>query len=424
VKRILSRIVRGLLTFAYPEYPEQQATLRSIARSVEQVDGRLQKLAADHAKATAAIVHAAENDRARLASVADDVRNLRNHVNRQGRVTLRALRRGDARSEATKEERRVLQRLERIAASSRPIVVGPWSGEVGFELLYWIPFIHWFRQRFDVDPRRLIVVSRGGVAGWYSHITPRYAEIFTHLSTDAFRAATEAAKKQRRLNPVDVSLLRRVAAEEDLGRVHVLHPEAMYKIFWAFFKETVPVRRIDDYTSYARLTGGDASEVPSGLPADFVAVRFYFSHCFPDTPENRAFVSEVIETLSAQSEVVMLNTPFAVDDHVDYPAAGRTRVHTIPSMSAERNLAIQTAVIRRARAFVGTYGGYSYLAPFYGVPSVAFHSARTFFSHHLELAQRVFDQLGAPSLVPLHVGDVALLRSALPRAGVSPQSTA
>ncbi len=36
-------------------------------------------------------------------------------------------------------------------------------------------------------------------------------------------------------------------------------------------------------------------------------------------------------------------------------------------MTPERNLAVQTAVIARARAFVGTYGGYSYLAPFCGV---------------------------------------------------------
>ena len=36
-------------------------------------------------------------------------------------------------------------------------------------------------------------------------------------------------------------------------------------------------------------------------------------------------------------------------------------------MTPENNLAVQTEVIRGAEAFVGTYGGFSYLAPLCGV---------------------------------------------------------
>ena len=76
-------------------------------------------------------------------------------------------------------------------------------------------------------------------------------------------------------------------------------------------------------------------------------------------------------------------------------------------MSPERNLAVQTAVIARARAFVGTYGGYSYLAPFCGVPSLAFYSERSFKVHHLHVAQQIFARLGGASLVPLDVASRA-----------------
>jgi hypothetical protein len=107
--------------------------------------------------------------------------------------------------------------------------------------------------------------------------------------------------------------------------------------------------------------------------------------------------------------VVVLNTPFAVDDHRD--AAPEGRVITISDhMVPERNLAVQSAVIARARAFVGTYGGYSYLAPFHGVSSVAFYSQRTFKSQHLHLADRVFDRLGGATLMPLEVAAVSLVR--------------
>jgi hypothetical protein len=82
-------------------------------------------------------------------------------------------------------------------------------------------------------------------------------------------------------------------------------------------------------------------------------------------------------------------------------------------MSPERNLAVQTAVIARARAFVGTYGGYSYLAPFCGVSSLAFYSERSFKVHHLHVAQQIFSKLGGPSLVPLDVAVAPLVRLAL-----------
>jgi hypothetical protein len=66
------------------------------------------------------------------------------------------------------------------------------------------------------------------------------------------------------------------------------------------------------------------------------------------------------------------------------------------------NLLVQSAVVSRARAFVGTYGGFSYLAPFYGVRSVALFSKPDGFSRkHLHVAQSAFDLIGASGLLSL-----------------------
>jgi hypothetical protein len=82
-------------------------------------------------------------------------------------------------------------------------------------------------------------------------------------------------------------------------------------------------------------------------------------------------------------------------------------------MTPETNLELQTAVIAGARAFVGTYGGYSYLAPLCGVPALAFYSERkAFHVIHRELAERVFRDVKAGSLVTVDVGDAALIRAA------------
>ena len=83
-------------------------------------------------------------------------------------------------------------------------------------------------------------------------------------------------------------------------------------------------------------------------------------------------------------------------------------------MTPERNLDIQTAVIAKAQAFVGTYGGYSYLAPLCGVPAIAFYSERdAFYAVHREIAERMIREVHGGSLVTLDVKDAALVRTAL-----------
>jgi hypothetical protein len=125
-------------------------------------------------------------------------------------------------------------------------------------------------------------------------------------------------------------------------------------------------------------------------------------------------VSSTIESISRQVPVVLLNTPFTVDDHADYDVRGK-RITTIDAahMQPARNLAVQSAVIARARAFVGTYGGYSYLAPLCGVNSLALYSNRSFKSHHLQVAQEIFARLGGPSVIPLDVAALPAVRLAL-----------
>ena len=71
----------------------------------------------------------------------------------------------------------------------------------------------------------------------------------------------------------------------------------------------------------------------------------------------------------------------------------------------------QLAVVGHARAFVGTYGGFSYLAPFVGVDTIAFYSHVTGFRFdHLEVAKRIFSALRLGTFVELDLRAEALLR--------------
>jgi hypothetical protein len=61
---------------------------------------------------------------------------------------------------------------------------------------------------------------------------------------------------------------------------------------------------------------------------------------------------------------------------------------------------VQAAIVARASAFVGTYGGFSYLAPFCGVPTTSYYSDPAGYSpRHLLMAQSAFTSLGTPGLL-------------------------
>jgi len=121
------------------------------------------------------------------------VEDLQASLVQQDRTISSALERARLFDAQAVDERRFARRIEPLLRHDRPIIVGPWTGEVGFELLYWVPFVRWVVARYGLDPSRLTVVSRGGAASWYGPLAARYVDAFTFVSLEEFRAATEAA---------------------------------------------------------------------------------------------------------------------------------------------------------------------------------------------------------------------------------------
>jgi hypothetical protein len=68
----------------------------------------------------------------------------------------------------------------------------------------------------------------------------------------------------------------------------------------------------------------------------------------------------------------------------------------------------------QASAFVGSFGGFSFLSAFCGVDSVALYShPMQFLPHHLDVARRVFDTMNGGAFVPLDTAHIALLQDVL-----------
>jgi glycosyltransferase involved in cell wall biosynthesis len=291
--------------------------------------------------------------------------------------------------------------LEPLTKTDAPIVIGPWVGEVGYELLYWIPFLNWALKEFGLEKRRLIVVSRGGARHWYRHLTSEYVDVFDLFSLDEYREANELRwdkaghQKQYRVEQMDRDIAERVRAKLGLERVELLHPGPMYRMLRFYWFEKAGVGLLKQHTNYKPLERVERSAALKDLPRDYVAVRFYFRPSFPDTPENRQFAADIVRAISRDVPVVLLNTGLKLDDHDDLNVPGMGIHHVDRLMTPERNLEVQTEIVSNARAFVGTYGGLAYLATFYGVPSIAFYSTQAeLLPAHMDVWWRVSRLMG------------------------------
>lgn len=328
-----------------------------------------------------------------------------------------ALQRAGWQSDEEVAQQRALQRALRALDGHDDIIVGPWTGEVGFELLYWIPFLGWLAEQ-GRGSRRITVISRGGAAPWYRHLTTQYVDLLELMTPDEFRERTAGPKKQVDASrDFDSEIVATVQRRLGLEKAGVVHPSAMFRLFSALWRKRAGVDLIESFTSYRTLSlpDADASVGTMELPPKYVVCKFYFSKAFPDTAANRAFTADLVRRISRDVPVVLLSTALRLDEHSDFQTTGGSGVYVVDAhVVPHRNLEVQTRLIAGARGFVGTYGGFSYLAPFYGVRSVSFFSRRAGFeNHHLQLADRVFDQLLPGGFVALDRRAHALVEPAV-----------
>jgi hypothetical protein len=298
----------------------------------------------------------------------------------------------------------------------KPIIAGPWISEIGFEVLYWIPFLRWFAGHYRIPPEQIIAVSRGGPQAWYHGLADRYADVFDILTPEEFRRRNEMRirelghQKQSRQTEFEKSLCDQAARNLGVAAYSLLHPSVMFRLFARYWKGYAGFEFIDTFARYRSMRSAlDArpSPVRQLLPERYAAVKFYFRESLPDTLENRAAISRIIRRLSRHIDVVLLDTGLCIDDHVDCGLEkGADRIHTIDSwFKPNNNLAVQTEVIAGAQRFFGTYGGMTYVASLLGVPAVCFESVAEFnLSVHTELAMRKLRPLGA-SFHLLNVND-------------------
>lgn len=287
----------------------------------------------------------------------------------------------------------------------RPIVVGPWLSEVGFELLYWIPFLR--RSLAGISPSRITVVSRGGVSSWYQGIGAKYIDIFQSYSPDEFRALNEkrhrrnyGLQKHSAKTSFDGQVLSQVGIDP---KATIIHPQLMYSLFEAYWSGSAGLNLIAGYTRFARFRAPPLDALV--LPEKFTAIKFYSRPSFQRTALTNKFVHDFALRLADRGPVVLLDPQIKADDHDAFEIPRHENIVTLNDhLNVANNLAVQSAVVARASRVYCTYGGFAYLPLLYGVPATGFFTSD---KHFMKIHGRVAYSLASEMQTSLSVVDAA-----------------
>jgi len=267
--------------------------------------------------------------------------------------------------------------LEEIRNGTAPVFVGPWNDSTENELLYWIPFVRWASAAYGIPPERLIVIANGSPTEWYASLGQRSMDVqslFSAGESAYWKRRTvpqrEQDYKQAVMSPFDSEIVARAARAFELSDFDVLHPSMLFRVRSRLQKD----RALERMQEVLRHEPFDRSKCVAldGLPRSYVAMSVAFTEALPDTDENRQFLSSLLEQVSTESDVVVVDCPL--------PAAGALprsgRVHLLQDVYPHANAAVQTAALARAKAFVGGHGGAAVVAAFCGTPALTYHSDR------------------------------------------------
>jgi hypothetical protein len=289
-------------------------------------------------------------------------------------------------------QKAVAQLVADLKADTKPILIGPWRSEVGFEVLYWLPFLRKLAMQVPGFDKRASIVTRGGVAPLYQAVASQGYDLY------ALRSVTEVRREnlhdhvasglQKQMRPTDWDDVAIEDAAQALGLgalYHTIHPAWMYWALEPFWNEDAGLKYLLGLCDFAPLP---KPSLEGQLPPRYVAVKFYGRATFPyPHPDVAEFVQKTVSALASQTAVVLLNAGGEHDDHADIPMSG-PNVHYLPSdLAPDENLRAQAMVLAHATAFVGTYGGVAQLALRLGVPSVSFwHEWHATAHAHLSLS--------------------------------------
>jgi hypothetical protein len=266
------------------------------------------------------------------------------------------------------------------AAEQAPLVCGPFVGEIGFETLYWIPFLARLLESPALEGRRVVVMSRGGAEQLYRRLPApqgiEYLDVVDLLGQDEFLAFERQRigddpprKNQKAASEFENALVEQAGLIDGVQ----VRPAQMFRML-----KRHPVERVLAFPW--RPAAAEREEL--------TVAKFWFGGQFPATDDNLTFLRRRLVDLMSNGPVVAIDNAFTLELNaaVDDPFRAICREVGVPTMSTtsyRSNLAEQIELVARASRLAATYGGFSYLGLYTGTEIESYYSApRTVFTRH------------------------------------------
>jgi hypothetical protein len=318
------------------------------------------------------------------------------------RVVRRVLERGEGRAMPVVDPDRVVQprepahalihrQIEELAASDADtIVLGPWTGDLSSEAVYWLPFVRWAAER--IGRERLVAVSRGGVASWYADSAHEYLDILDYFTHSELRRGTDDPTRHpgdvpRRSTAFDREVIRVVKQAFGTRKVRTLHPSVVAVLGHRYWKGAPA----DDLLKCA---------VPAPLPASgrlprsggvFIAL--------PADGRSQSLDMEplnaLLDALSSRVEVVIAGGGADLWEGLDSLAGVR---RWAPRCSDGGYAAELIAAVSSTSAFVGLCSGFDLVPALCGVPTLLIRPPDASDRRHVEHARRLVDETSGACL--------------------------
>ena len=281
------------------------------------------------------------------------------------------------------------QRLQEIAESDKPILVGPYLGGFDAELLLWIPFLRWALRSFEISRERVTCLSRGGADAWYEGVASRYIDAFELTSVYQRRYEKRVAKaglRQIGIEPFDRLLYRRGVRNLGVTRkeeVDWLHPSLFFRLAMAAWKGEVEPSFLTDKLVMEPFpihpVDGSGAPAQSYKGGSFLA-RPYIAVWFGPTPyllrtEAIQIVPTVLADLARDAVLVDVSTGKVLEPPFEtvLPLENLSPAEQ-GHVTDRETLQRITRVIAGAKVFFSAHGGLSYLGPLQDVPLVTVYS--------------------------------------------------
>ena len=263
----------------------------------------------------------------------------------------------------------------RIRIKNKTILIGPWMGEVGPEIQYWIPFLNNLKEKEFFHNKRVIIVSRGNTSCWYKNISDEYIDIFNFFSLEEYKNLrfSNSSQKQLTLTETDKSILNRIIDQLNISSYSLIHPSLMWKTISPYLhskKNTSWVLNFLKFSSFADYSFENF--IIPNLPKKYIFLKFYKSELFNPSANEKILICDLLKSLSKEFDFVTVDQKIEFDDHeflkFDF------NIRYIP-MDIKDNLYVQSYLIKNSSGFIGTYGGFSVLPGYFNKPSLSFYTS-------------------------------------------------